>query len=490
MQRPIAISLFSGAGGLDIGLEDAGFDVRCAVENNAYACATLRANKQLPQYTNILFDNWFQTVALETYGHWEPERVRRVKERVQRGIGHHSYLRQCSIIEGDIKKVSSDTILESARAKRGEVDLVVGGPPCQSFSRAGKRESVHDERGQLFMEFVRVVRDVRPRWLLFENVKGLILSKPTIWKVACNSCGHEALPPFDSERATPLATDAAPICDICGSLKTRWLVERNKQRGALELIVAEFERVGYKCQPYVLNVADYGAAQHRERLFIIGSRDGETFYPPVPTHVSADTKIQRKYYSDLSEHKTVWETLFSHPNLDHPWPLDPKKAVLWVKNVVRPHDEPVTWTLLRPSPTIGAHQSAKLAIAPCGVPDEQLARQQWHVLGRRQGDTEPVPVEHTYLSDADLLRLQTFPDFWFVAGTRMERAFQIGNAVPPLLAQEVGLGILGAKSNAHASKLRPSMIRLDKDVQGYPQQLTLFEGKTSSEGVIMLSKPA
>jgi DNA (cytosine-5)-methyltransferase 1 len=122
--------------------------------------------------------------------------------------------------------------------------------------------------------------------------------------------------------------------------------------------------------------------------------------------------------------------------------LDKATAVLWVKNVVRPHDEPVTWSLDRPSPTIGAHQGAKLAIAPFGVPEAQLKRQQWHVLGRRQRDLPPVFVEHEYLSDEELLRLQTFPVGWYLYGTRMQRAFQIGNAVPPALATAMGKAII------------------------------------------------
>lgn len=104
----------------------------------------------------------------------------------------------------------------------------------------------------------------------------------------------------------------------------------------------------------------------------------------------------------------------------------------------------MTWSLDRPAPTIGAHQSAKLAIAPNGVPVAQLERQQWHVLGRRQGDTAPVFVEHEYLSDEELLTLQTFPLSWYLHGTRMQRAFQIGNAVPPILAGAVGSALITA----------------------------------------------
>jgi DNA (cytosine-5)-methyltransferase 1 len=91
-----------------------------------------------------------------------------------------------------------------------------------------------------------------------------------------------------------------------------------------------------------------------------------------------------------------------------------------------------------------------LSIAPFGVPEEQLARQQWHVKGKRQGDFPPVAVEHEYLTDEELLRLQTFPPQWYLYGTRMERARQIGNAVPLVLAHAVGCALLGDTIAEHS----------------------------------------
>lgn len=471
-EKPIAVSLFSGAGGLDIGLEDAGFEVRCTVEWNHDACDTLRLNKQISTASDSWFEQWFSDVAATTYGRWEPEKVHRIRERIRRGLRNHTYFRDTIVIEDDVRKVSSDDIMAAAKVKRGEVDLVVGGPPCQSFSRSGQRKSVDDERGQLFLEFVRVVNDLKPRWFLFENVKGLILTKTTIWKVVCNSCGRENIPPFDVERIEPNHSDVCPSCEICGSTQTKWIVESNKRAGALEIIISEFERIGYSCKPHVLNAADYGAPQFRERLFIFGTRDNEIINPPMITHYP-DALVEVKG-GRLLKQRTVWDALFTERNPNHNWPLDPAIAVLWVKNVVRPHDEPVTWTLLRPSPTIGAHQSAKLAIAPFGVPPEQLARQQWHVLGRRQGDTEPVPVEHTYLADSDLLRLQTFPNFWFVSGTRMERAFQIGNAVPPRLAKAVANVFLNSSVSPRACPESEAHTSSSTVVNRPKQQLEMF----------------
>jgi DNA (cytosine-5)-methyltransferase 1 len=443
------------------------------VECNRDACDTLRLNKQISTADSTWFEQWFSNVAAATYGRWETEKVHWIKQRIQYGLSNHTYFRDSVVIEDDIRNVSSDNIMEAARVQRGEVDLVAGGPPCQSFSRSGQRKSVDDERGQLFLEFVRVVNDLKPRWFLFENVKGLILTKTTIWKVVCNSCGGEKIPPFDVERVAPNHSDECPACELCGNTRTAWRVEPNKRAGALEIIISEFERIGYTCKPHVLNAADYGAPQLRERLFIFGTRDNEVINPPMITHYP-DALVEIKG-GRLQKQQTVWDALFTERNPNHHWPLDPEIAVLWVKNVVRPHDEPVIWTLLRPSPTIGAHQSAKLAIAPYGVPPEQLARQQWHVLGRRQGDTEPVTVEHTYLADSDLLKLQTFPDFWFVSGTRMERAFQIGNAVPPKLAGAVARAFLNSNLSYRALSESESYVSSSPSDGNRPKrQLEMF----------------
>jgi DNA (cytosine-5)-methyltransferase 1 len=227
--------------------------------------------------------------------------------------------------------------------------------------------------------------------------------------------------------------------------------------GSLQLILAEFERHGYRCDWKVLNSADFGVPQHRERLFVIGSRDNERFSWPRPTHTGRTREDSQTVLFDHSmvtpaaqPWRTTIEALWQNGH-ERFGMLDLEIARLWVKNVVRPHAEPVTWSLDRPSPTVGAHQAAKLAIAPDGVPVEQLQRQQWHTRGNRQGDLPPVPVTHEYLSDEELLQLQTFPRHWYLHGTRMERARQIGNAVPVALAKAVGEALLDlVEQSAHA----------------------------------------
>jgi DNA (cytosine-5)-methyltransferase 1 len=205
------------------------------------------------------------------------------------------------------------------------------------------------------------------------------------------------------------------------------------------MIVEEFLRIGYSVKWKLLNAVNFGAPQLRERIILIASRDNEEYDFPEATHGKNPEQVLELFNpNDLKP----WISMASALKGEKNWKKLTKNSVLWVKNVVRPHDEPVTWDINRPSPTIGAHQAAKLAIAPNGVPEEQLARQQWHVLGKRQGDSPSVAVEHSMLTDVELQILQTFPRYWLVVGTRMERAFQIGNAVPVALAQAIGIQLL------------------------------------------------
>lgn len=445
------ISLFAGAGGLDIGLESAGFITRAINELEAHACQTLRQNKKLGEMTDTEASVWIEEqISQRCYNKLTSEEKNSLRDTLKKSVRSHAYLQHAEIIEGDIRRVPTNELLSKAKTDKGKICLVAGGPPCQPFSRAGKRETVETEDGRLFLEFVRIVNEARPRWFLFENVKGLAQSKTFVPYLVCNDCGLKKPTPF-SLREDVLAEKATAIsCPNCKSLATESLIEEIRG-GSLEIILNEFESIGYRCFNKILNAADYGVPQSRERLFIVGSRDGEEFEWPIQTHYEKNTRLNSKNGQQL-------ELISNDDSGFRPWmtvrdvlwknghslfgSLDSSSAEIWVKNIVRPHAEPVSWTLDRPSPTVGAHQAAKLAIAPNGVPPEQLARQQWHTKGHRQRDLPPVDVKHAYLSDAELLALQTFPDDWYLYGTRMQRAFQIGNAVPPKLAQVVGQAIL------------------------------------------------
>ncbi len=187
------ISLFSGAMGLDLGLMQAGIDVKIGQDLDNSCIKTMSAN------------------------------------------GHKS-------IAGDIRNISPGSILELVGMKVGEPFLVCGGPPCQPFSTAGKRLGINDPRGSLFKDFVRMIDEIRPRFFVMENVKGLMSSA---------------------------------LKDKNGN---------NTDTKILDIILDEFRKLNYKTVYGVLDAVNYGVPQFRERFVMIGSRDNENIFLPVPTH--------------------------------------------------------------------------------------------------------------------------------------------------------------------------------------------------------------
>lgn len=425
------ISLFAGAGGLDLGLEMAGFTTRVANELTHHACETLRINKEISSSSPDELINITKKISSQRC-YKGLKSIDEIHKKILSGAGN-PFLKNAEIIEGDIRCISSESLLSSLEGE--PVFCIAGGPPCQPFSKAGKQKSLDcTKNGDLFYEFVRIVGDLKPKWFLFENVKGLTFTKTDVLYYVCSKCEAEHIAPFKVRQEYKNGEASTVPCDSCGNQHSTWKVV-NEPGGSLKIIKNEFEKIGYTIDSNILNAADFGVPQIRERLFIVGSLDGKKITWPTPSHSKEAQKNGLKPW--VSMYDALWSNGHSvYGNFDR------NNAKLWVKNVVRPHDEPVTWSLDRPAPTIGAHQGAKLAIAPFDVPEEQIFRQQWHTLGRRQGDTPPVFVEHQYLSDQELLKLQTFPEYWYLHGTRMERVFQIGNAVPPILGEIVGEAIL------------------------------------------------
>lgn len=129
-----AISLFSGAGGMDIGVKQAGFDIKACIEIDKHCCRTLRENIQREKRDTLVY-------------------------------------------EGDIRFLAPEQILSDIHKGRGEVDLLFGGPPCQAFSQIGKQESLADERGVLLFQMVRYAKVIQPRAIMIEQVKGLLTAK-------------------------------------------------------------------------------------------------------------------------------------------------------------------------------------------------------------------------------------------------------------------------------------------------------------------------
>lgn len=134
MQKHYAISLFSGAGGLDLGIEAAGFVTRLCTDIDDHSCETLELNKG----------------------------------------GEYGFLSEANVRKRNIKEYTSNEILADAGLKPEQVDLIYGGPPCQAFSVFGKRKGTDDPRGTLIWDYIRVVRDIQPKSFIFENVAGLL----------------------------------------------------------------------------------------------------------------------------------------------------------------------------------------------------------------------------------------------------------------------------------------------------------------------------
>lgn len=215
MGRPKIISLFSGAGGLDIGFEMAGFETVVAVEIDPSCCDTLNTNRP----------------------------------------GIH-------VINKSVTDVTGEELLEAGGMKKGEPALIIGGPPCQSFSLAGLRKGLDDDRGKLLFEYVRLVREILPKGFVLENVRGL-----------ANWDHGRALQLLEEELSKPITADG--------------------------------ETFQYSItKPQILNAVDYGAPQERERLILVGNRMGKSFQYPAPQL--------------FDKKKTVWDAIGNLPAPEPP----------------------------------------------------------------------------------------------------------------------------------------------------------------------------
>jgi DNA (cytosine-5)-methyltransferase 1 len=176
-RRPVAVDLFAGCGGFSCGVTQAGFDVIAAADNDTSATITYMAN--LGAYpSKFHFQSAEDEKRLERaiLREWERQGKRRIDRTIISGIGwiKGQGLRGCEhFFFGDVRKLTGKQILDAIGMRRGEVDLVVGGPPCQGYSHAGKR-NVMDPRNSLVFEFARLVCEIQPKAMVMENVPGIV----------------------------------------------------------------------------------------------------------------------------------------------------------------------------------------------------------------------------------------------------------------------------------------------------------------------------
>lgn len=347
------ISLFSGAMGLDLGIEKAGFKIRVCVEKDKWAAQTIRANTSIP------------------------------------------------VIERDINDVHTDEILAAAGIGRQDVTLVIGGPPCQAFSTAGKQKGFADFRGNVMLQYLRVVRDILPEFFIMENVRGLQSAK-------LNSVPAEY-------------AEYEPIKDVKGS--------------AFHFMVAEFRKLGYSISHAQLNAANYGVPEKRERIVVIGHR-GERVPIPSPTH------------SENGEFGTKkWNTLRNCiGDMKHRTDLHYTELRKRSRPYMKILKEGQNW---RNQPEDMAMQAMGKAYFLSGGKTGFLRRLKFDEPSPTlvTSPTMPAtllchPTQLRPLSIEEYARIQQFPDSWTFNG-RLETIYkQIGNAVPVGLGQAVGQQIM------------------------------------------------
>ena len=207
------ISIFAGAGGLDLGLELAGFTSKVANELEPHACETLRRNKLLCNLDESETNQFIEdALTQKCYKRLSELEKRLFFKRLKSHNENEKFLQECQIIEGDIRTIDSSKFKE--KLEGDDLFCIAGGPPCQPFSKAGKQKSLDcTKNGDLFFEFVRLVKDLNPNWFIFENVKGITFTKTDVIYQKCNNCNHKSLAPFETRHIS--LSDSK--CIKCGS---------------------------------------------------------------------------------------------------------------------------------------------------------------------------------------------------------------------------------------------------------------------------------
>ena len=380
MTKPTAISLFSGALGLDLGIERAGFEIRVAVECNRFAAETIRLNR--------------------------PE---------------------VPLIQRPIETVKTEELLRVAGLKRGEPTVVTGGPSCQAFSTAGPRASVADPRGAMFRQFIRVVREAQPRFFVMENVRGVLSAAIKHRPLNERGPGHPPLHP-DEELGS-----------------------------ALRLILQEFRALGYYVVFGLVNAADFGVAQTRERVLFIGSRDAQSVGIPERTHAkhASDGRLPwlslRRALHGLKDPDPVFTTL-------------PKAKRRYLARI----PEGGNWRDLPPRLQANALGGA---FTSWGGRTGFLRRLAWNrpapALTSRPDSSATMlchPTELRPLSVLEYACLQGFPDDWELAGGPPQQYRQIGNAVPVRLGFEIGQSIRSAMRRRPDPQLQGLIVCSDENL--------------------------
>lgn len=370
--RWTAIDLFCGAGGLSEGFRQAGFV--------------------------ILAGNDIEPFAIETFAKNHPG---------------------SQALTGPIQDLSTGDLLRAAALNKGDLDCLIGGPPCQAFSVYNHQRGMHDERSGLFREYLRIVDGLMPKWVVMENVTGI------------TSAGNGQ---------------------------------------AVDHIVSGLGELGYAVEMKILRAEEYGVPQERRRVFFIGNRLGLPVQWPKRTHGPG-----------LVPFVTVWDAIEDLPPLgngevpDQPACYDGTPSSDYqsylrgnatiVANHEAPRLAPINLQRMKYIPEGGSWRDVPFELLPAGM---KRARRCDHTKRygrlRKDGLSSTIltkcdvhwgafihPEQDRALSVREAARLQSFPDAFRFAGPRTEQYVQVGNAVPPLLAKHVGHALISGASDETTS---------------------------------------
>lgn len=360
--RLTAIDLFSGAGGMSEGFRHAGFEILAANDADADAAMTFKAS--------------------------HPE---------------------TPFIDGRIEQISTERLLSDAGIRKGELDVLIGGPPCQAFSVYNHQRGFHDERSGLFREYLRIVEGVMPRCVVLENVTGI------------TSVGEGR---------------------------------------AVDEIYRRLGKLGFHVEHSILKAEEYGVPQERRRIFFIASREGGAIKWPEPTHGPANSLFAQQPFVTVKEAISDLPPLLngegeeesaysSGPWFDYQRLLRDGAATLY--NHVAPRLAEINLKRLEYIYQGGSWRDIPTRLLPAGM---KRAKRSDHT--KRYGRLHPDGLASTILTKCDLhwgayihptqqrsltvreaARFQSFPDRIRFYGSRVEQYRQVGNAVPPLLAWAV-----------------------------------------------------
>jgi DNA (cytosine-5)-methyltransferase 1 len=376
MNERTAIDLFCGAGGLSEGFRQAGF--------------------------HVLVGNDFDTAAGETFSHTHKD---------------------ARFLAGPIQKWSGQDFLSAAGLRRGQLDVLVGGPPCQGFSVYNHQRGLHDERSSLYREYLRLVDALQPSWVVLENVTGM------------TSAGGGQ---------------------------------------AIQAIHEGLMGLGYRVEARVLRAEEYGVPQERRRIVFVGSRTSAGPVFPEPTH-GAGLKPFNKVRDAIGDLPSLRNgedrgVLAYEKDADGDYQAAIRADSTRVFNHAATKLSSVNVQRMRHIPQGGSWRDIPFDLLPAGM---KRAKRSDHT--KRYGRLSWEGLSSTILTKCDVhwgayihpsqdrsitvreaARFQSFPDWFEFKGSRTEQYVQVGNAVPPLLGKAVAEALLehlGSKKRSVGASL-------------------------------------